>query len=297
MSKLRKQAIKDRDAMEDSAVLSQASTCTTLCSGGANANASPETTSAFMTEALLKSISAAVAEEGQRILMSVNMSLGKLETKVDNMLKRLDDAAAATEALVARQAEAETRISHLEDDIVPINKRLDALEKANMELKVKVTDLECRQRRKNIRLLNLNESTEGSDPLVFFETFIPRLLQLPVPTVSIDRAHRGFGKPEDGRPRPVVIKLHRSRDIAMVLAAVKRRGNLQHEGRPLRIVPDTPPEVRAARRAFNTVCTGLIKRNIRFRMAYPATLSFKANGIHKSFKDPNEAEAFLSTLA
>lgn len=61
-----------------------------------------------MTEALLKSISAAVAEEGQCILTSVNMSLGKLKTKVDNILKCLDDAAAASKSLVARQAEAET---------------------------------------------------------------------------------------------------------------------------------------------------------------------------------------------
>uniref|UniRef100_A0AAV2KQF2 Ig-like domain-containing protein n=1 Tax=Knipowitschia caucasica TaxID=637954 RepID=A0AAV2KQF2_KNICA len=78
--------------------------------------------------------------------------------------------------------------------------------------------------------------------------------------------------------------------------AVKRQGNPQHEGRTLRLVPDTPPEVRAAGRAFNTVCAELIKRDIRFRMAYPAILSFKANGGQKPFKDPNKAEAFLSSL-
>lgn len=287
---------KDRDASEGSNVLNQASTCANSSTEG-DANASPEVApSVSMTEALLKSISAAVADEGQRILKSVNESFGKLEFKVDNMMKRIDDAVATTEALVARQAEAESRISRLEDDTAPIKQRLDALEKVNIDLRDKVTELECRQRRKNIRLLNLKESTEGTDPLVFFEGFIPKLLQLPVPSVPIDRAHRGFGIPRNGRPRPVVIKLLYSKDVSMIMAAVKRLEKLEHEECLLRIVPDTPPEVRAARRAFNAVCEDLIKREMRFRMAYPATLSFKANGMQKTFKDPKDAEAFLATF-
>lgn len=209
-----KQPNKDRDASDGCNTLKQTSTCANS-SIGSDASASPKATpSVCMTEALLKSISVAVADEGQRILKSVNESFGKLELKVDNMMKRIDDAVATTEALVARQAEAESRISRLEDDSAPIKKRLDMLEKVNNELKDKVTELECRQRRKNIRLLNLKESTEGSDPLVFFEGFIPKLLQLSVPSVPIDRAHRGFGIPGNGRLRPVVIKLLHSRDVS-----------------------------------------------------------------------------------
>lgn len=274
-------------------------------SGGANANAEPNPSTAaststyptVSTEDLLQHISAAVAGEGKLIMSSVSESIGKLESKVDSMVKCIEDTAAATERLVARMTEAETRISGLEDSIDPIQTRLQALEKSNQALKEKVTDLECRQRRKNIRLLHLKESTEGDDPLGFFEAFIPKLLKLPIPTISIDRAHRGFGAPVEGRPRPVVLKLHRSSEVAMVMTAARRRENLQHDGQSLRIVPDVPPEVRAARRAFNPVCAELIKRNIRFRMAHPAVLSFKANGIQKTFRDPNEAGTFLSTLA
>lgn len=290
MPKPSKQLPKDRDA-------SERATSQLVDTGiGASASANSEGTSFLMTEALLKSISAAVAEEGKRILRSVNESLGKLETKVDNMMKSIDDVAATTTALVARQAEAETRISQLEDDIAPIKDRVDALEKVNKELKDKVSELECRQRRKNIRLLNLKESIEGNDPLAFFEVFIPKLLQLPVQAISIDRVHRGLRVPEEDRPRAVIIKLQHSRDVVKIMTAVKRFGNIQYEGRLLRIVPDVPPEVRAARRAFNMVCAELIRRNIRFRMAYPAILSFKVNETQKSFKDPIKAKTFLSTL-
>lgn len=288
-----KQGNKDRDASDGA---SNAASVSPTHSTGSIANASHDTTSSSINEALLKTITTAVANEGQRIVQSVNVTMGKLESKFDCMAKRIDDVAAATAALVARQTEAETRISSLEDNINPIKRRLDALEKTNKELREKVLDQECRQRRMNIRLLNLQESTEGNDPLPFFEEFIPKLLQLPVPSVQLDRAHRGFGLPRDGRPRPVVVKVQYSRDLTMILEAVKRHGNLQHKGCPIRIVRDIPPEVRAARRAFNTVCMDLIKRNIRFRMAFPAILSFKANGVLKTFKDSNEAEAFVSTI-
>lgn len=173
---------------------------------------------------------------------------------------------------------------------------MDELEKINKELMNKVMDLEGRSRRDNIRLLNLKEATEGSDPIVFFEEFIPKLLKLPITSVAIDRAHLGFGVPGDRRPRPVFIKLQRSRDVRMILSAAKRHRNIPYEGTNLQIVPDIPPSVRMARRAFNTVCTDLIGRNIRFQMAYPAVLSFTINGIKKTYRDSKEAEAFLKTI-
>lgn len=170
------------------------------------------------------------------------------------------------------------------------------LAKVNAQLSDKILDIESRSRRDNIRLLNLKESTEGNDPISFFEKFIATLLKFPVAEISIDRVHRGLGVPLDGTPRPVIIKFHRSRDVSLILSAARRLGDLQHEGRPLRIAPDVPLGIRVARRAFNTVCTDLIKRKIRFRMLFPAVLSFEINGVRKSFKDPVEAQVFVGGL-
>lgn len=229
--------------------------------------------------------------------MSVKESFDKLETMVDaklvNIIKRIDDVVAATDSLQVRQFESETHISELEDGIAPIKMRMDELEKINKELTNKVMDLEGRSRCDNIRLLNLKEATEGSDPIVFFVEFIPKLLKL---SVAIDRAYRGFGVPGDRRPRPVFIKLQRSRDVRMILSVAKRHRNIPYEGTNLQIVPDIPSSVRMARRAFNIVCSDLIGRNIRFQMAYPAVLSFTINGIKKTYRDSKEAEAFLKTI-
>ncbi|KAK7901359.1 hypothetical protein WMY93_018128 [Mugilogobius chulae] len=251
------------------------------------------------SEALLKQFSEMIAAQATRAQIAMDQSLARLDSsldaKIDNVIRRIDAVAASCDSIVARQTEAEDRISALEDTVTPLKAKVDELAKTNADLLVKVLDLESRSRRDNIRLLNLRESTEGADPIAFFEKFIPTLLQMPVPVIAIDRAHRGFGSPPDGRPRPVFIKLHRSRDVTAVLSAAKRMGKLQHEDRLIRIVPDIPPSVRLARRAFNAVCDDLIKRNVRFRMAFPAVLSFEMNGSKKSFKDPKDARVFLES--
>ncbi len=243
--------------------------------------------------ALLKHIAEVVAEEGRRTQKMLNDSFVKLESGLDSKVDSINEVAAVTDSLATRQAETETRISALEDDISPLKGKLAALEKLNTALTEKVTDLEGRSRQDNIRILNLKESIEGSDPIHFFETFIPKLLELPVPSIAIDRAHRGLGMPTDGQPHPVIIKIHRSRDVATILTAARRKGQLQYEDQLLRIAPDISPTVRAARRAFNPICAELIKKGIRFQMNFPAVLVFKANGVQKTFKDPKDAKTYL----
>lgn len=266
--------------------------------GSANACAAIATPE-LSTEDLLKHISDTVAAEARRTESTMNEAFTRFESslnaKIDNVIKRIEEVAAENESLATAQAEAESRISGLEDDVTPLKKKVAELAKANAQLSDKIMDIENRTRRDNIRLLNLKESTEGDDPISFFEKFIPTLLKLPVANIAIDRAHRGLGVPIDGNPRPVIIKIHRSRDVILIFTAARRLGNLQHDGRPLRIAPDTLPGVRLVRRAFNPVCAELIKRNIRFRMAFPAVLSFEINGVKKSFKDPKEASAFLES--
>ncbi|KAK7895357.1 hypothetical protein WMY93_020682 [Mugilogobius chulae] len=283
MPKPSRQARTDREVTEDSIASTPAST-PQATSADCDANASALTKAGSLanfpeisSDTLLKMISTAVAEEGQRTQKSVKESFDKFESildaKLNNIIRRIDDVVATTDSLKTRQTESEARISGLEDDIAPMKRKMEELEKTNKELISKVVDLEGRSRRDNIKLLNLAEATEGGNPIEFFEGFIPKLLKLPVTSVAIDRAHRGFGAPGDGssrRPRPVYIKLQRSRDVRMILLEAKRHGKIQYEDTYLQIVPDIPQSVRIARRAFNTVCAHLIERNTRFQMAYPA---------------------------
>lgn len=174
----------------------------------------------------------------------------------------------AVDSLAARQAESEAHISTLEDNVTQLMVKIAVVEKLNTELTQKLTDLEGRSRRDNIRILNLKESIEGNDPLKFFEEFFPKVLELPVMSITIDRAHRGYGAPTDGRPRPVIVKIHHTRDVAVILSAARCKGNLQYNGQT-GFTPDIPPVVWSVQRAFNPVCAELIKKDIRFQMIFP----------------------------
>ncbi len=76
-----------------------------------------------------------------------------LDVKVESIIKRIEEVAAATESLATRQPETETCISTVEDDVAPLKKKLAALEKLNTTLTEKITDLEGHSRRDNIQIL------------------------------------------------------------------------------------------------------------------------------------------------
>ena len=65
-------------------------------------------------------------------------------------------------------------------------------------------------------------------------------------------------------PRPMIIKLHNPRDKLRMMAAARKRPNLEHGGRRILIHQDLSPVVRGKRRAFNDVCRALISKGIRF---------------------------------
>lgn len=123
--------------------------------------------------ALLKHIAEVVAEEGRRTQKMLNDSFVKLESGLDSKVDSTNEVAAVTDSLATRQAETETRISALEDDISPLKGKQAALEKLNTALTEKVTDLEGRSWRDNIRILNLKESVEGNFS-TFFLNFHPK---------------------------------------------------------------------------------------------------------------------------
>lgn len=162
----------------------------------------------------------------------------------------------------------------------------------------KADDMENRTRRDNIRVIGLKEGAEGEQPVAFFERWLPKILNLDTKRgiIKIDRAHRGLGPACGDRPRPVIIKLHNSGEKQRIMAALRERRQLTHEGQKLYIQQDFSAAVKEKRRSFNKVCERLIGLNIRFAMRFPATLSFTYNGEKLAFQSPRAAEAFVDRL-
>lgn len=90
----------------------------------------------------------------------------------------------------------------------------------------------------------------------------------------MDRAHRGLG-PTDC-PRPVIIKLHNSGDKQRIMAALRERRQLTHEGQKLYIQQDFLAAVKEKRHSFNKVCERLIGLNICF-FILTSVLTFTRN--------------------
>ncbi|KAK7883962.1 hypothetical protein WMY93_027085 [Mugilogobius chulae] len=241
-------------------------------------------------------------EDVEALILKVSESFGAtMEEKLSKFSETLDKISTTLDDLSMRITAAEQRVSDVEDEVTGLGKRLAEAEKKIVLLVSCVDDLENRSRRDNIRIINLKEGTEGTNPIQFFETWLPSFLGLDkrpsaVTRIKMDRAHRSFWSLQGARPRPVVIKLHNSRDKQRIMAAVKAAPVLEHDGQRITINQDLSSAVREKRRAFNAVCRVLIDKGIRFNMHFPATLTLTHQGATHKFSSPKEAEAFVQAL-
>lgn len=215
----------------------------------------------------------------------------RFESTLDTITSRLEDN-------TKRITEAENRVSRTEDKMAELHNKISSLEKTVQSLSERAEDAENRSRRDNIRIIGLKEGAEGRQPVKFFETWLPKLLEIETKhgTIKIDRAHRTLGPLKPNRARPVLIKLHNYSDKTKILAAAKKKEHLTHEGSGIHITQDLSVKVREARRAYNDVCGQLIQRGVRFVMRYPSNLCFTHNGSDHSFHSAQDAQTYLNGL-
>uniref|UniRef100_A0AAV2JEB1 LINE-1 type transposase domain-containing 1 n=1 Tax=Knipowitschia caucasica TaxID=637954 RepID=A0AAV2JEB1_KNICA len=239
------------------------------------------------TEALILKVSESFSAAMEEKLSVFSEALDKIATKLEGHTTRINDV--------------EQRVSNTEDTVDDLAGRLAAAEKKITLMANSLDDMENRSRRDNIRIINFKEGAEGSNPLQFFETWLPAFLGLdkglgPVTSrIKMDRAHRGLG-PQSARPRPVIIKLHNSRDKQRIMAAVKAVPELKHDRQRIYIHQDLSAAVREKRSGFNDVCRALIGKGICFNMRYPATLTLTHGSTVRKFFTPRDAQAFIDTL-
>ncbi|KAE8291358.1 hypothetical protein D5F01_LYC10957 [Larimichthys crocea] len=101
----------------------------------------------------------------------------------------------------------------------------------------KIDDLENRSRRCNIRVVGLPEGSEGTNPVAFFRTWLPELLEMNAKggSVKLDRCHRALTRrpPPGQRPRAVILKLHNFQDKVRIMQAARKAQSLAYNGAPI----------------------------------------------------------------
>lgn len=237
------------------------------------------------------SIAGLLEEHRANIAADFKNSFAALESRLEKLQSSVIDHGQRIVSLETSAESDDQRLSALETRCVE-------LADSNNKLLRKMTDLESRSRRNNIRIIGLPESIEGPQPTTFFSELLVELLGEETLTSppELDRAHRSLAaKPPSGsRPRPVIIRLHRyqTKDL-IVQEARKRRGKLQYRGTSVQIFEDYAPEVAEERSKYRTVMADLYNLSLRPALLFPARLQVTlGDGTKKRFSSPEEASAF-----
>lgn len=259
---------------------------------------------------------AAVLSELQSLGMavaSINLKISVIDdfgVKLDNVEKRLTEmngSVAAVQKSLAefrediadnakRLTEAEDRIGSAEDDLESTKTQLNDALKRIVRLETKTEDLENRGRRKNLRLVGLPESAEGTRPMVqYVQQMLPIWLGLDAHrTFALERAHRTLGRPRPGQNRAVIIRFSLFQDREFVFRSAKKRV-IAHEGCKLFFAQDFSAETMKTRSPFNAVKKKFIEAgSFRGFQLQPCKMRILHQGKILLFSTPEEAEDFLS---
>lgn len=198
------------------------------------------------------------------------------------------------------------RLDSLEDNAESLHQRLATMESCyerlqadSIKLTVKLTELEGRHRRCNIRLIGLPEGIEGPQPSKFFSQLIQDVFgqdTFPSP-LELDRVLRSLApKPGTGdKPRPVIICFHQYQNKDLVIREARKRRDLKYHNNPFRIYEDYSADVVSQRKKYSSVMSDLYKMGLKPSLLFPARLRItNTDGSRTAFSSVTEAEKFVA---
>lgn len=241
----------------------------------------------------LEAITKLLEEHSEALATEFKTSFSQLDTKLDQTRLAVEDHGQRVSSLELAAEDLSQRVMDLESIC-------STLRDDNARLKAKVTDLESRSRRQNIRILGLPESIESGSPTEFFSKLLCEIFgnnTLPSPP-EIDRAHRSLAsKPAPGqRPRPVILRLHRYQTKDLLIREARRRGKLEYHGQPVRVVEDYSPKVHNQRAEYSGVMAELYKLGLKPALLYPARLRLTlSGGARKWINTVDEAHKYIES--
>ncbi len=187
---------------------------------------------------------------------------------------KLNEIVADLKETKDRAEEALQRVSDMEEWTTTAKEVLCETLSNQVQIQAKLTDLEARSQRNNIRVYGIPEDAEGSNLQEFIESFIKAELSLQDMDPGIQRCHRALGPkpPQNASPRSVVIYILEYRTKELVLRSAWKKGETHIDQRRVHFDQDYPAETQKKRKAYAPIRKLLKEKGLRFQTPPPAKL-------------------------
>ncbi|KAJ1152095.1 hypothetical protein NDU88_004872 [Pleurodeles waltl] len=172
--------------------------------------------------------------------------------RIEGMDASITSLTLETKSMRSDFAGFQSRVTGLEQRMGSLETQINTSQVREQDfiyLRSKLTDMEDRSRRDNIRILGIPENEEGSDMQTFLTSTLPKMISLDFdPPLEFQRAHRIGQKRSDNssRPRPIIACLLRHNQTRQILQVARNHGPFridQHEIRITAITPRKPTNV------------------------------------------------------
>ncbi len=165
----------------------------------------------------------------------------------------------------------------------------------------KMTDIEDRSRRNNVKLVGLPEGAEGSDVAGFLRVNLSKWIpSLKGCNIEIDQAHRVYDRRKNSdRPRTLIFRVLRWHDRSEILKGARQAYPVKctQDNVTLLFFPDFSPATAARRKSLVPVLRTMTALGPQPFLAYPAVIKLWHGGEQRSFDSLRKAEDFISSLS
>ncbi|KAJ1215983.1 hypothetical protein NDU88_003589 [Pleurodeles waltl] len=185
---------------------------------------------------------------------------------------------AETKSIRMDIASFQTRVLGLEQQVATVEAQTASFQDRNQELLFlcsKMTDLEDRRRRDNVRFLGFPENIEGEDIHAFLWETLPKLSGITFdPPLEFQRAHRlGPRRLDmDTRPRPIIACLLHHTQAHQLIQRAHTQGPCQLDGHTIRMSADFSKETSERCRGFLSLRPRLRQMEVKYGLFDPAQM-------------------------
>uniref|UniRef100_A0A8C2H697 L1 transposable element RRM domain-containing protein n=1 Tax=Cyprinus carpio TaxID=7962 RepID=A0A8C2H697_CYPCA len=203
---------------------------------------------------LIETLKSELKEDNDKLRKDINTLSQEMGNKLDNLTEEM-------RGLTERMEEAENCVGRVEDMTLDLTEAIQN----------KLTDLESRSRRNNIRLFRVGKGEEGKSVTQFVTDFLKRELPLPADfDLKIQRAHRVFAaKPRPkNNPRQIIVNFQEYTTKELILKEAWKKGRIQSNGRNIYFDHDYATEIVQKRMAYQEIKKVLKEKGVRFQTPY-----------------------------